>query len=200
MEDPPIPSDRETLVEKDTEQVHFCLGTTGFAHTDDRRYMLAVMDTILGGGMSSRLFQEIREKRGLAYNIGSYSNSYRDAGMVAIYGGTGPEQAGQVMELIRAEIRKIYSEKVSGAELDRAKNQIKSSLIMSQESMISRMSFTGKSELFYGRVIPLKEIIKKVEKATPRDVCAVAEEVFTAHPLVLAAIGPMEETHEYESD
>jgi len=182
-----------SIISRDTEQVHFCLGTKGFPQQDKRRYPLAVMDTILGGGMSSRLFQEIREKRGLAYNIGSYTNSYRDAGMFVIYGGTGPEYVEQVMDLIQAEIQKIRTTPVPDEELERARNQIKSSLIMAQESMFSRMSFAGKSELTYGRVIPLKEIIRMVEKVTPADICAVAETIFNSHPLVLAAIGPMEE-------
>ncbi len=135
------------LVDKNTEQVHFCLGTAGFSQDKQEKYALATIDSVLGGGMSSRLFQEIREKQGLAYAIGSYSASYQEAGLFAVYGGTSVENVKRVLEITRRECESIGRDSITDVELDRARNQIRGALVLGQESMSNRMSRLAKSEL-----------------------------------------------------
>ena len=186
---------KETNIKrKATEQVHFCIGAPGFPQTSQRKFTLALMDSILGGGMSSRLFQEIRESRGLAYAIGSYSASYREAGLFAVYGGTGAENFKEVLSLVRAEFANIAKNSVTDAELDRSKNQIRGSLVMGQESMSNRMSRMAKSEVYFGRIIPLAEIVNEIMAVTKDDVAGVASELFSERQMALSVIGPIEES------
>ncbi len=180
------------LIEKNTEQVHFCLGAPGFSQREKEKYALATIDSILGGGMSSRLFQEIRENRGLAYAIGSYSASYSEAGLFAIYGGTSIERVNEVLELTRSECENIGRNSVTDQELERAKNQIRGSLVMGQESMSNRMSRLAKSEMYFGRITRLQEIIKAIMDVTKDDVAAVASKLFSNAEFALVAIGPFE--------
>jgi len=188
---PPVPSGAAKIVRRPTEQVHFCIGSQAFSHTDDERYPLTILDTVLGGNMSSRLFQEIREKRGLAYNIGSYSLSYREGGLFVIYGGTSPHTFQQVMDLTRAEMAKIKEQSITGEELAKAKTQIRGALVLGLESMRGRMMRMGKSLLYYGRVIPLDEITTKINNVTHRDIVRVASMLFDDRALTLAAVGPL---------
>jgi len=182
---------RETkLKAKSVEQVHFCVGTPGYSQHDDRKYTLAVIDSILGGGMSSRLFQEIRENRGLAYAIGSYSASYRDAGMFAIYGGTSLENLDQVLGLTMAECANLRDHNASEAEIERGKNQIRGALVLGLESMSNRMSRLARSELYFGRLVPLQEIIDQIMSVTRDDIAQVANELFGQPEFALAAVGP----------
>lgn len=178
------------LSEKDTEQVHFCIGTRGFSQLDPDKYTLALIDTTLGGGMSSRLFQEIRESRGLAYAIGSYSSCYREGGLFTVYGGTGIENVEEVFSLIRVEFSNVLKNSITEEELSRAKNQIKGALVLSQESMSSRMIRIAKSDLFYGRIIPLDEMISKIMSVTRDNVARVAQNIFAGESYAIAAIGP----------
>ncbi len=178
------------LTHKDTEQVHLCMGTKGYSHLDDAKYPLAIIDTTLGGGMSSRLFQEIREKRGLAYAIGSYSASYNEGGLFAVYGGTSLDNMDEVVQVIRSQFEDIGTNGVTDYELNRAKNQIRGSLVLGQENMSNRMMRMAKSELYYGRVIPLEELIAKITNVTHTDIQGVAHRMFLESELPMAAIGP----------
>lgn len=187
----PLFSTETKLTTKSTEQVHFCIGTRGFSQLDDEKYPLAIIDATLGGGMGSRLFQEIRERRGLVYAIGSYSTSYSEGGLFAVYGGTSLENVGEVLTLVRAEFEDLRRSGVSESELNRAKNQIRGVLVLGQENMSSRMVRLGKSELYFGRVIPIEELIEKITKVADEDVRRVAECIFESE-FPMAAIGPFE--------
>ena len=178
------------LADKTTEQVHFCLGTRGFAQECMEKYSLAVIDSALGGGMSSRLFQEIRETRGLAYAIGSYSASYREAGLFAVYGGTSVKNFERVMDLTQSICESIGRDSVTEEELTRAKNQIRGALVLGQESMSNRMSRLAKSEVYFGRIIRLDEIVNTIMRVTREDVARVASKLFVDSRFALAAIGP----------
>lgn len=178
------------LTRKPTEQAHFCLATVGFPQRAREKYALAAIDSILGGGMSSRLFQEIRENRGLVYSIGSYSASYMEAGMFAIYGGTSIGNIDLVLDLTRAECESVGRHGVTDSELERAKNQIRGALVLGQESMSNRMSRLAKSEMYFGRVVRLEEIISSITAVTADDVARVAAQVFDGPGFALVAIGP----------
>ena len=178
------------LADKTTEQVHFCLGTEGFAQKRMEKYALAVIDSTLGGGMSSRLFQEIRENRGLAYAIGSYSASYREAGLFAVYGGTSVQNFERVMDLTQSICESIGRDSVTEEELTRAKNQIRGALVLGQESMSNRMSRLAKSEIYFGRIIRLDEIVNTITQVSREDVAKVASQLFMDSRFALAAIGP----------
>lgn len=188
-----------SLIDKDTEQVHFCMGIAGFPQHSKEKYALAALDSALGGGMSSRLFQEIRESRGLAYAIGSYSASYQEAGIFAIYGGTGVESLKTVIDLTRKECESIGRDSVTDAELERAKNQIRGALVLGQESMSNRMSRLAKSELYYGRIIRMEEIISSIMQVTKDDVANVASKLLKDARFAVAAIGPFKK-HAKELD
>lgn len=193
---PAICSGNSKLKAKPVEQVHFCLGTRGFSQSCDDKYKLAVLDVVLGGGMSSRLFQEIRENRGLVYSIGSYSASYREGGMFAVYAGASRENAELVIDLVRKEFELIKAEKLDDIELIRAKNQIRGALVLGQESMSNRMSRMANSELYFGRVIPAEEIIDAVMKVTAEDVIRVASELFVDGGIAFAAVGPFKKARQ----
>ncbi len=175
---------------KATEQVHLCLGTQGIAQADDARYVLSVLDNILGGGMSSRLFQEIRERRGLVYSITSYAASYQDGGLFVIYVGMSPDAGPEVITLILEELEKIKADRVDAVELQRAKESIKGSLMLSLESTGSRMSKLARSEIYHGRQITLDELIARVEAVTAEDIERMANVLFQPRRLAMAAIGP----------
>ena len=177
---------------KPTEQVNFCIGTTGFSQFDEDKYTLAIIDTVLGGSMGSRLFQEIREKRGLAYSVGSYAATYREGGMFVAYGGTSPDTYELCLDLVRQEFASVRENGITEAELSRAKNQFRGSLVLAQESMSSRMNRLGKSEVYFNRVIPMEEILAAIDAVTHEDILRVASRVFPADAdgLTVAAIGP----------
>jgi predicted Zn-dependent peptidase len=187
---PPVSSGKNKLQKKKTEQVHFCLGCQAFSQHNDDRYRLTILDSVLGGNMSSRLFQEIREKRGLAYSIGSYSLSFRESGLFTIYGGTSPASFDEVVELTHVEIQKVLHEGLLDDEISKAKNQIKGALVLGLESMSSRMMRMGKSMLYFDRVIPLQEIVSKIQAVQGSDIIQIAESLFKDDSLSLAAIGP----------
>lgn len=186
----PAFSTESVLSDKLTEQVHFCVGAPGFSQLDPERYTMAVIDTALGGGMSSRLFQEIRENRGLVYAIGSYAAAYREGGFFTVYGGTSLENVDEVVDLVRAEFANIRDGNITDEELMRAKNQIKGGLALSQESMSNRMMRMAKSELYFGRTIPVEELLGSIWKVTHDDIAHVAGRVFGDAPFPVVAIGP----------
>lgn len=177
-------------IEKAIEQVNLVIGTQGFPQSSDDKYPLSLLDTVLGGSMSSRLFQEIREKRGLAYSVGSYSQSFREGGYFAVYSGTSAATAEQVIDLVKTEFANIRRNNITAKELERAKNQFRGSIVMGQESMNSRMMRMGRSELTYDRVIPIDEIQQKITAVTLDDIDRVAQHLFGGNQFALATVGP----------
>ena len=191
----PLATPGVRLYSRPTEQINFCVGASAFGQHDPERYPLAILDSILGGSMGARLFQEIREKRGLAYSVGSYCATHREGGYFAAYGGTSPATFEECLALVRTEFAKVRREGVSEAELMRAKNQFRGALIMAQESMSSRMNRLGKSEIYFGEVIPLAEALAKIEAVTVAQVLEIAQAVLpeSSEGLTVAAIGPFDE-------
>jgi predicted Zn-dependent peptidase len=187
---PPVASGQNKQMRKRTEQVHFCYGSPAFSQHDENRYTLTILDTVLGGNMSSRLFQEIREKRGLAYSIGSYSVSYDEGGMFTVYGGTSPDTFEQVLDLTRVELEKVKRDGLTEDEVSKSKTQIRGALVLGLENMSSRMMRMGKSLLYFDRVIPLDEIIQKINAVSHDDLGRISNTLFDESQLTLAAVGP----------
>jgi predicted Zn-dependent peptidase len=179
--------------EKDTEQYHVCFGAPGLTRDDERRFALAVLDSIYGGSTSSRLFVEVREKRGLAYSVGSYSDQYTDAGLVATYVGTREENVEKACEVIGAELQRLRSESVSEEELARGKEHVKGRLVLSSESTATRMSRNARAVLFGTPLFTLDEMIAKVDAITIEDVSALSEDLYDPRHLSAACIGRSEE-------
>lgn len=175
---------------KDVEQVHFCLGTDACAVVDEEIYILRVLDAVLGGGMSSRLFQEIREKRGLAYSVGSYSLNYIGGGGFNVYGGTGAETWVQVQELIRLEIDKLIAEGLVDGELDRAKRSLCGHIVLALEGMSARMNRIARNEMIFGRDIPVEETVGKIQAVTETQIRDMAARTLTPELISTTAIGP----------
>ena len=161
---------------------------------DPDRYTYALLDNGLGGSMSSRLFQEVREKRGLCYAIYSYNSSLRDFGLFAVYAGTSKQNMNQVIELTLKEFTKIKKSGITQEELSRAKEYLKGNLVLGLETTSSRMNYIAKSELYYGRVLTVDEMIKKIEAVTMDDIIKLANTYFSDEYLTLTAIGDMAES------
>jgi predicted Zn-dependent peptidase len=189
---PPIVADSKVEMAKPTEQVHFCLGTHGYNQEQEERYALGLIDSAIGGGMSSRLFQEVREKRGLCYAIGSYTASYREAGMFAVYAGISPENTEQVRELVAKELQDVARAGLKPEELQRAKNQIRGAVLLSLDSMSTRMTRIGKSMLYYDRVISPTEVVEKIEAVTEVEVKRISAEILGSGEYAYAAVGPFD--------
>jgi predicted Zn-dependent peptidase len=179
---------------KDSEQAYVVLGTPGLSVRDERRYVLSVLDTILGGGMSSRLFQEIREKRGLVYTVYSFQAAYREAGLFAVYAGTSPQNVNECVTVIGEQFALLRERNVSGAELRLAKEHIKGSLTLSLESTSSRMIRLGRSEFSLGRDLAPEEIEAKVDAVTADEIRALAQELLHEENLGLCVLGPVDES------
>ncbi|MEV4757533.1 pitrilysin family protein [Micromonospora sp. NPDC049559] len=183
----------QTAVEhKETEQAHVVLGCAGIDRLDDRRFALGVLNNVLGGGMSSRLFQEIRERRGLAYSVYSYSSQYADSGVFAVYAGCAPGKVDEVLELARAELAEVAAHGVTAAELARGKGMAKGSYVLGLEDTGSRMSRLAKGELLYGNVLSVDELLARVDAVTLDEVNALAGELLS-RPMSLAVVGPFSE-------
>jgi len=180
----------EAYLARPTEQVHFCIGCEGLSVTDDDWTTLALIECALGGGMSSRLFQEIREKRGLLYNIGSYVASYRRSGLLVTTGGATPARWPAVRELVQVEVERMCDSGISEPELGRARQQVKGGLALALESTSFRMRRIGTSAMYWGRVIPVAEVMAQVDTVTVDRATEVARRVLGARPLHLAAVGP----------
>lgn len=182
----------KNFVAEDTEQVHFCLGQIGPTHHTEDRYAAMLLDCIIGGSMGSRLFQEIREKRGLAYTIGSYVQPYDEIGVTGAYGGTSMESFQLCLDVIQTEFAKLRNAGVEEGELSRAKTQFRSALIMGQESMSSRMTRLGKALLTYNEITPLDEVVHRIDRVTLTDVHAAAEKYLpqTLDDCAVVALGP----------
>jgi predicted Zn-dependent peptidase len=173
-----------------TEQAHIVLGTQGLPRQHPARFILAVLDNILGGGMSSRLFQKIREERSLAYSIFSYHSMYVETGLFAVYAGTSPENISSVLELIKEEIEQILNKGITGEELERAKGHIKGNLVLSLEDSGSRMTRLGKAEVCQGELLSLNQLLSRIDAVTGEDVLQLARDIFGHRKLVVTAIGP----------
>jgi predicted Zn-dependent peptidase len=193
IQDPPRHSPGVTFRSKETEQVHLCLGTRGIPQAHRDRFVAAILDNILGGGMSSRLFQEIRERRGLVYTISSYLAAYREGGLVVIYAGMSPETGPEVVRLTLEEIERLKREGVSAEELERAKDSLKGSLMLSLESTTNRMTSLARSEIYFGRQFTLDEILEGIDAVTAAEVQRLAQELFRPDHTALAAVGPFNE-------
>jgi predicted Zn-dependent peptidase len=180
------------LVSRGIEQANLILGCEGLSRTDDRRFALGVLNAALGGGMSSRLFQEVREKRGLAYSVYSFSSQHADTGIWGVYVGCLPSKADEVLAICRDEVAKVISGGLDDAELERGKGQLRGSIVLGLEDPSSRMSRLGKAELSYLRLEPVDEILASIKAVTHDDVRRVAAEVL-ARPKVLAVVGPYDD-------
>jgi predicted Zn-dependent peptidase len=188
----PEPARQVVCKTKDTEQVHICLGTPGLAIDHEKIYVFQIINTILGGGLSSRLFQEIREQRGLVYSVFSYHSSYHDSGLFCIYAGLSKKNVPAALELIIKEIRDIQNNGVRPAELQRAKDQLKGNLLLSMENVNTRMSRLGKSQLYLGKVIPPEEIVRRIMAVTDEDIRDLARTMLKPDNFSLASVGPWE--------
>ena len=185
------------ILDKKTEQAHLLLGGQGEERNDDRRFALSVLASALGGGMSSRLFQEVREKRGLAYSVYSYVQQFAGSGTLAFYAGCQPSKAVEVVKIIRDITMDVAEHGLTEEEITRAKGAVSGSLVLSQEDTGSQMSRIGKSELVYGEVMTFDEILSRVKSVTPADVRAIASEILPK-PSTLAIVGPFKSASKFE--
>jgi len=179
--------------QKDTEQYHICFGAPGLTREDERRFALAVLDSIFGGSTSSRLFVEVREKRGLAYSVGSYSDQYTDLGLVATYVGTREDNVEEACGLIATELERLRSAPVSDEELRRGKEHLKGRVVLSSESTATRMTRNARAILFGLPLYGLDEMLAKVEGVTIEDITALSDELYDPTRLSGACIGRSEE-------
>jgi len=178
---------------KETDQYHICFGGPGISRGDERRFALALLDAIFGGSTSSRLFREIREKRGLAYAVGSYTEQYAECGMVAMYVGTREQNVDEACQIIGEELAKLGSEGVSDDELERAKEHVKGRMVLGLESTAARMARISRATLFGVPLFSLDEMLARVEAVTSDDLAALASELYDPAQLSAACIGPSEE-------
>jgi predicted Zn-dependent peptidase len=184
--------DPVAVLERPLEQAHMVIGTRGLRRDDPDRYALAVLDQVLGGGMSSRLFQEVRERRGLAYSVFSYRSAFQEAGSLAVYSGTAPERVEEVLEVVATELDRLVADGgITDRELVGAKGHLVGSLALSLESSASRMHRIGRAELTMGEIPSLDEVVAVVEQVTAADVARVVDRVLGSGERTLAAVGPV---------
>ncbi|MEW2636492.1 pitrilysin family protein [Streptomyces sp. NPDC048389] len=180
------------LLNRRTEQAHVVLGMPGLARTDDRRWALGVLNTALGGGMSSRLFQEVREKRGLAYSVYSYTSGFADTGLFGVYAGCRPSQIHDVLKICRGELDRVASEGLPDEEIGRAIGQLSGSTVLGLEDTGALMNRIGKSELCWGSQMSVDDMLARISAVTPDEVRAVAADVLGQRPS-LSVIGPLKD-------
>lgn len=188
----------ESRLEKDLEQSHVVLGFQSISRHDPRYFDAIALSTILGGGMSSRLFQEVREKRGLVYTVSSFHSSYADDGQFVLYAGTGPDRLPELMPVLCDEIHKIVQDPVKGTELARAKTQMRSNLLMARESMMTRAGQQAKHLINFRGVLDIDHLLKEIDMISIESVQALAQTIFSSKP-TLAALGPLEHLESYDS-
>lgn len=186
---PPKPKAGSSFLEKDLEQVHAIIGTPGPSYASELRYPGFVLNAVLGGSMSSRLFQEIREKRGLAYSVHSYMISFQDTGMLGIYFGADGARLEEISGLVFAEMQRLRTEPLNERELRSVKEQIKGNFLLSMESTDNRMMKLAKNEIYYGRNISAEETVEKIDAITSPDVLRLAEAMFSPGHICVAALG-----------
>jgi len=187
-----------TLISRGIEQANLVLGCEALARTDDRRFALGVLNAAFGGGMSSRLFQEVREKRGLAYSVYSFAGQHADTGMWGIYVGCLPSKADDVLAICAEEITRVVEGGLTDAELARGKGQVRGSIVLGLEDPSSRMSRLGKSELVYPRLEPVEEVLASIDAVTHDDIGAVAADILT-RPKALAVVGPFDDPATFQA-
>jgi len=189
----PTPRSTVSLHQRDLEQSHLCLGTPGINTTDSRRYAFSILNAVLGGNMSSRLFQEIRERRGLAYAVYSFTPSYADVGMLGVYAGVHPSNAAEAIALIVKELRCLKDEPLPEKEVENAKEYIKGCIFLGSESTDSQMLRVAQNEIHFGRYVPLSEVAQRLDKVTPAHIEELAHELFADRQVSLTMLGPVED-------
>ncbi len=189
-EAPPHPhAHLTTRTKKGLEQVQLCIGVPSYAAASERRYQLSVLNYVLGGGMSSRLFQNIREQQGLAYTIFSDLNPYRDAGMLCVYAGTALEKTNRVIRCVIEEFRNLKAESITDEELRRAKDHLIGSLVLSLESSTARMSNLARQEIYFGRYCAAEEITRAIEGVTREEIQELVRELLRPEKIAVAVLG-----------
>jgi predicted Zn-dependent peptidase len=178
---------------RDVEQAHLVLGMPGLVRNDERRYVAGVLHGIVGGGMSSRLFQEVREKRGLAYSVFTFGSAYADSGMVGVYAGCLPKKAPEVLDVVRAELSTLAAGGITPDELLRGKGQMRGSVVMGMEDTGAKMTRIAKAELVYGELPTVDEILDRIDAVTLDDVHQLATELYAGTP-ALTVMGPFDES------
>jgi predicted Zn-dependent peptidase len=187
----PVAPATTVVRQKDTEQAHIVYGCEALGRRDERRFALGVLNNCLGGGMSSRLFQEIREKRGLAYSVYSYTSQFADSGIFAVYAGCAPGKVDELLTLIKAELAEVAVNGLTEAEVRRGKGMMKGALVLGLEDTGSRMSRLGKGEMLYGDLLSVDELLERVNSVTVDDVKSMAAEILSK-PMTLAVVGPFD--------
>ena len=190
------PARAVSVIEDDTEQANLVLGLHGLSRYDPRRFAVGVLSAALGGGMSSRLFQRIREERGLAYSVYSFAHGYRETGQFGVYAGCQPGKVDEVLGLVRAELDDVASGGLRAAEVERGKGQMRGSIVLGLEDSGSRMTRIGKAELCYGDILGVDELLARVDAVTADDVASLAAELLT-QPRCLTVVGPFGE-HDFD--
>jgi len=188
---PPAIEGGSRIWPKRLEQVHLCVGMKGVSHADTDRYGVYALNAVLGGGVSSRLFQEVREKRALAYSIYSSLQCFTDSGLLTVYAGARPDAAPRVLKLILAELRRLKAGPVGRAELARAKSQLKGSVVLGLENTSSRMSKAAKDELYFGRHIPIEKIMADIDRISASQLWRLSQDLFDDRCLTVTALGPL---------
>jgi predicted Zn-dependent peptidase len=194
----PEPSGRDLVKRRKTEQANICLGTNGLTRSDPERFAFQVVNTALGGGMSSRLFQEVREKRGLAYSVYSYHSQFTEAGLFTCYAGCTPINAHEVIRLLRRELADVRDGGLTEEEFERAKGHVKGSMVLSLEDPGGRMSRLGRSEISQGEILSVDGSLKRIQRVTLEDARRVAQRVLS-QPMTLTVLGPFSKTAFRES-
>ncbi len=189
----PTPMIRAASQFKEIEQAHLCLVTPALRVDDPDRYALALLDTILGGGMSSMLFQEVREKRGLVYSISSFEALFRQGGIFGIAAGTSPDKVKEVVEVVFAELHKVRQMAIADSVVERAKDQLKGNLLLSLEAVRNRMTRMARNEIFHNRYIPTQEIIDSIDRIDRDQLLRVAGTVLVPEQMTLSVVGPFQQ-------
>jgi predicted Zn-dependent peptidase len=193
MEAPKVDGAQVGFQQKDTEQFHICLGGAGIDRGDERRYALSILDAVFGGSTSSRLFREVREKRGLAYAVGSYTQQFVDSGLIGLYVGTREDNVEEACGIIGRELASVHADGITDEELSRAKENVKGRMVLSSESTAARMARIGKAVLFDTPLLTLDELLAEVDGVTQDQVADLARELYAPGSLSAAAIAPSED-------
>jgi len=188
---PPKATPSIHIRQRELEQVHICLAASGIVTTDPRRYAFSLMNTILGGNMSSRLFQEIRERRGLAYSVYSFASSHSDTGMLGVYAGVSPEKTDEVVELLIDQIRKLGSSRIEESELSDAKRYTKGNILLSLENMDNLMVRIAQNEICFGYEIPVQMVLNEIDNVTTDDIMDLNHALFQDKHLAVSILGPV---------
>ncbi|MEE8540413.1 MAG: pitrilysin family protein, partial [Desulfobacterales bacterium] len=183
---------------RDLEQLHLCIGTKGLSIIEPQRYAFSLLNTILGGNMSSRLFQEIRERRGLAYSVYTFVTSLFDTGMFGVYAGIDPSNTVETIDLICKEMRRQKEERVDAGELSDAKEFTKGSLMLASESVDNQMVRLAQNEIHFQKQIPLKKVVEKIESVSEEDIFDLAASLFQPDQLTLTLLGPVSKDNQFE--